>query len=241
MEVHHPHHPTHKKKWTEYLLEFLMLFLAVFLGFTAENIRESKIEGHREKDYIEGILQNLKDDTTNLNRRIPMLENRIHIMDSLMNYSYKELSGQKELKDFYTLAIKLTNFVTFTANTATLSQLKSGNLRLIRRQHAADSILRYDLVNSETVRQMVGMLNIYDNYFNESYNSFDLRLFFDSTSNTYGRLIDRPIPPFERKTTFFNKLFGLRLTAYGFLLHLQNQLNEASRLIAFLKKVYRIQ
>ena len=40
MEVHkHPHHVTHKKKWGEYLLEFLMLFLAVFLGFVAENIR----------------------------------------------------------------------------------------------------------------------------------------------------------------------------------------------------------
>jgi len=35
MEVHHGHHLTHKKKWTEYLLEFLMLFLAVFLGSVA--------------------------------------------------------------------------------------------------------------------------------------------------------------------------------------------------------------
>ncbi len=33
MEVHHPHHPTHKKKWAEYLLEFVMLFAAVTLGF----------------------------------------------------------------------------------------------------------------------------------------------------------------------------------------------------------------
>lgn len=31
MEAHHPHHVTPKKKWTEYLLEFFMLFLAVFL------------------------------------------------------------------------------------------------------------------------------------------------------------------------------------------------------------------
>ena len=44
MEVHkHPHHVTHKKKWPEYLLEFLMLFLAVFLGFVAENIRENNV------------------------------------------------------------------------------------------------------------------------------------------------------------------------------------------------------
>ena len=51
MEVHkHPHHVTHKKKWAEYVLEFLMLFLAVFLGFVAENIRETSVERHQEKN-----------------------------------------------------------------------------------------------------------------------------------------------------------------------------------------------
>ena len=49
MEVHkHPHHITHKKKWGEYLLEFFMLFLAVFLGFVAENFREHQVEHQRE-------------------------------------------------------------------------------------------------------------------------------------------------------------------------------------------------
>jgi hypothetical protein len=240
MEVHHPHHPTHQKKWTGYLLEFLMLFLAVFLGFTAENIREHRVEQHREKDYIVGILQNLKDDTSTLNRRIPMLENRIRVMDTLMTFGYRELKSQEELKQFYTLAIKLVNFVTFTANTATLAQLKSGNLRLIRRQHAADSILKYDLVNAETARQMVGMLNIYDNYFNESYGIFDLRLYFDSTSSSYGKLVEGTIPPFENRRNYFNKLFGLRVTANGFLQYLKYQQSEALRLIEFLKRVYHI-
>ena len=44
MEVHHPHHPTHKKKWSEYIIEFVMLFAAVTLGFFAENIREHYVE-----------------------------------------------------------------------------------------------------------------------------------------------------------------------------------------------------
>ena len=48
MEVHHPHHPTHKKKWSEYIIEFVMLFAAVTLGFLAENIREHQIiEKHK--------------------------------------------------------------------------------------------------------------------------------------------------------------------------------------------------
>ena len=41
MEVHHhpgPHHG--KKQWREYFLEFMMIFLAVTLGFLAENLRE---------------------------------------------------------------------------------------------------------------------------------------------------------------------------------------------------------
>ncbi len=34
MEVHHHGHVHEKKKWKEYLSQFLMLFLAVFCGFS---------------------------------------------------------------------------------------------------------------------------------------------------------------------------------------------------------------
>ena len=62
MEVHHPHHPTHKKKWSEYILEFVMLFAAVTLGFFAENLREHTIVKEKiEKNKI-AILKDLKQD-----------------------------------------------------------------------------------------------------------------------------------------------------------------------------------
>src|SRR3954470_1161422 len=65
MEIHkHPHHVMHKKKWGEYLLEFFMLFLAVFLGFISENIRESNIEHKREVDYAAELLKELSLDST---------------------------------------------------------------------------------------------------------------------------------------------------------------------------------
>jgi hypothetical protein len=45
MEVHkHPHGVRYKKKWGEYVLEFLMIFLAVFLGFLTENMKEKIVE-----------------------------------------------------------------------------------------------------------------------------------------------------------------------------------------------------
>ncbi len=67
MEVHHPHHPTHNKKWAEYLLEFLMLFFAVFLGFLSENYFEYRVERHKEHDYLISLQNDLKLDTSNIN------------------------------------------------------------------------------------------------------------------------------------------------------------------------------
>lgn len=62
MEVHHPHHPLHKKKWQEYLLEFFMLFLAVTLGFFAENLREHNIVNEKINKNKIAILKDLKQD-----------------------------------------------------------------------------------------------------------------------------------------------------------------------------------
>ena len=70
MEVHHSHHATHKKKWTEYLLEFFMLFLAVFLGFLVENFREHQVEKYRTKKHMHTMVENLKYDTTRYGRSL---------------------------------------------------------------------------------------------------------------------------------------------------------------------------
>ncbi|TAL42914.1 MAG: hypothetical protein EPN92_10980, partial [Chitinophagaceae bacterium] len=62
MEVH-AHTHTERKKWTHYLWEFLMLFLAVFCGFLAENWREHIVEHKREKQYIFSMIKELEADT----------------------------------------------------------------------------------------------------------------------------------------------------------------------------------
>src|SRR5215471_2654460 len=68
MEVHkHPHHVMHRKKWGEYLLEFFMLFLAVFLGFLAENQREHYVEREREKQFINSLVRDVEMDTAQIN------------------------------------------------------------------------------------------------------------------------------------------------------------------------------
>ena len=73
MEVHHHAH-TPRKKWTHYFWESLMLFLAVFCGFLAENEREHIIEKKRAKEYARSLVHDLSTYTSQLSnfmRRVP--------------------------------------------------------------------------------------------------------------------------------------------------------------------------
>src|SRR5262249_37129279 len=58
MEPHAHHlHKAPGHGWRHYVFEFLMLFLAVFCGFLAENWREHIVENNREKQYIRSFYQ----------------------------------------------------------------------------------------------------------------------------------------------------------------------------------------
>src|SRR5438046_7508814 len=67
METHHHSHTVPiaigRKKWTHYLWEFLMLFLAVFCGFLAENQREHMVEDQRAKALAKNLYKELYEDS----------------------------------------------------------------------------------------------------------------------------------------------------------------------------------
>ena len=68
MEVHHHPDLHHKPKpWKEYLLEGLMIFIAVMLGFIAENIREGITNREHVKVLVSQLVQDLQSDTSQLN------------------------------------------------------------------------------------------------------------------------------------------------------------------------------
>src|SRR5438552_17576289 len=85
MEVHH-HPKAEKKKFKEYFLEFLMIFLAVSMGFIAENIREHIVNNETEKRNMEIIVNNLKDDTARIKMTITINEAKIKMLDTLLSF-----------------------------------------------------------------------------------------------------------------------------------------------------------
>src|SRR5258708_28836258 len=93
MEVHHHPH-VEKKNFKEYFLEFLMIFLAVTMGFFAESYRERLVNGEKEKHYAKGLFDDLTKDTITINFRIS--EQSI-LLDKIDNALRIPINKMKEL------------------------------------------------------------------------------------------------------------------------------------------------
>ena len=145
MEVHHHTHPGHhKKKWTDYFWEFLMLFLAVFCGFLAEYQLEHKIEKERGRKYMSDMVENLKYDTIRLNRNLQANKLKIVQLDSFRAEISNAIKGNINNNRLYDLWLKTQDFNQVVFNRTSVTQLKNaGNFRLITNTALAQSIGDY--------------------------------------------------------------------------------------------------
>jgi hypothetical protein len=157
MEVHkHPHDITHKKKWGEYLLEFLMIFLAVFLGFIAENMREKIIEQSRAKEFAVGLVNNLKADTAEFNWLRGFRVRKNKQKDSLLDVLSKPPNPEYDSSLHRLISQGLLSRLYYVPIDAAWQEVKStGALRYIKRG-VADSLVQYytyisALITSETI------------------------------------------------------------------------------------------
>ncbi len=143
MEVHHPHHPTHKKKWFEYFLEFFMLFIAVTLGFFAENQREHFVEKHREKQYMESLLLDLEKDKMEVEAARKFTNTQIANIDTAIVLLTKGIWSKENLKTMYRVSLKTggNRPISFVESTST--QLKTGGMRLIEDKNITKLITDY--------------------------------------------------------------------------------------------------
>jgi len=130
MEVHHHSHHG-KKKWTEYLWEFFMLFLAVTLGFFVENQREHYVEHLREKKYAMSLYDDLAQDTLIIQRTLDEKKWITAKFDSVLQIlNSGDLSNNNEFIYYVERYITLNDV--FTSQDVTFQQLRSsGNFRYI--------------------------------------------------------------------------------------------------------------
>ncbi|HSZ85497.1 MAG TPA: hypothetical protein VK787_05670 [Puia sp.] len=160
MEIHHHPDVHHKrKKFKEYFFEFIMIFLAVTLGFFAEGLREHIGDRTREKEYMTSLLQELKYDTSQYNKVLHTVGRLQPQLDSL----YKNLKNAARynyiIQGKWNYLMNQTS-IEYRPGLPTIRQLlSSGNLRLIESRLVGNKILEYEAYVKGNVERLDDNIN----------------------------------------------------------------------------------
>jgi hypothetical protein len=141
MEVHHHPH-VEKKNFKEYLLEGLMIFLAVTLGFFAESYREHLVSSEKERSYMESMIQDLKRDTAEATHVIALQSVIFKKMDSALKIPVESLKDINMQDTFYHYFVYFYSWINgFTPHDNTITQLKNAaGFNVIQKKAVIDSI-----------------------------------------------------------------------------------------------------
>jgi hypothetical protein len=248
MDVHHQHHVAHKKKWTEYILEFLMLFLAVFLGFTAENIREHKIEDVRAKKFAKSLVNDLKKDTAAIEFYKTTAKQFSSISDTLLKLNREGLTVRNAAKFcFYSRFIYWTQHVGWSRTT--FEQIKnSGSLRYFKHE-LLEKLMMYDAVlntlerafyNHETRgNNLLNSINkIVDPQMHEDASQYFIYTFDTISTNTLNKFFTRETVALEINRSEVTELLNMIVVQKRNLRFEEGRLNQAKNLAIELIKEF---
>lgn len=129
MEVHHPHHTP--KGIKDYASEFIVIFVALTLGFFVENQREHYIEGEREKELALSLYLETKADSIELAKIIPFRQKKESYLNELyLNYEgdVDDIAKQKRIQSAQFIGVNANSQIIFEPRSAILRQLESSGM-----------------------------------------------------------------------------------------------------------------
>jgi hypothetical protein len=205
MEVHaHTHTP--RKKWTHYLWEFLMLFLAVFCGFLAENFREHKVEQQRAKELAISFYDELKRDSVTMQtvqmNRLKRDSSFTYLKKYFRDSSITNCSKKFSIDFNYAFIVFGSNI--FEPKDAILDQLKnSGSLRYFKNTELQKLTgdLSVAIADIRTRNKFESdFLDLYLTPYLVKHNDIE---FYDNISNRYQMLLVYALSAYEKSSEMF--------------------------------------
>jgi hypothetical protein len=123
MEVHH-HPDVEKKGFKEYILEGLMIFLAVTMGFFAESIRENITNREHAEQLTMQVVTELKSDTVQL-RQIDSAERKIQTRVDTLLVLLQQPMAKADMINIQRLVNRSYSLWPFHPNTAAINAIKN--------------------------------------------------------------------------------------------------------------------
>jgi hypothetical protein len=146
------------KNWTSYFKEFLMLFLAIVLGFFVENQRETYVENKSAKVLAQSMLEDLEQDRKALQEGIRFMEEKDQNMDEFLRMLHAPGADWDTVAFYKSMTMVFSTFP-FSPTDGTYSQMKSsGTLRyfdqrLVNQMNAYDNQLKKTVFRDELVEK----------------------------------------------------------------------------------------
>jgi hypothetical protein len=133
------------RKWKSFLREFVMLFLAVFLGFLAQYYLSHKIEEENGKQFVKSLREDLCKDKVIIQDLILYFQNNISAADSLVLLINKNKTVvTADIKKMYEYNLSSLAGFSLILTDRTSSQLKNaGGMRMVSDKNVADAIIEY--------------------------------------------------------------------------------------------------
>ena len=223
--------------------EFLMLFIAITLGFFVENYREVLVDRQKEKEIIASFINDLETDIKELDIVIQRRETREVRIDSIIYILNNGLQDDYG-KDLYYYARYLPRPAVFWANNTTNEELKySGNFILIKNQKIIDALLEYndnfifiDFIKEREeylVRRLFDQINVmFDPMVFDEMNVYDIEFIYPSGNpkiNTKNK---------DVINLFLSNLHYVKTVNVGQLGHLKKHQKKAKEILNFMKEEY---
>jgi hypothetical protein len=246
MEVHHHPDLHHKPKpWKEYFLEFIMIFLAVTLGFFAENLREHFADNKKGNEYAISMKEDLIKDTVFINAIIQILQKDISGCDSLIKHIQTgNIKTVSDLNSMYTYNLMALGGFTFGLTDRTSSQLKnSGGMRFITNKKVSDGILNY-WQNGEVIDGIQsGLSTMRQQAREKTYLIFDNKYYAENSDTKGFRAVSADArlltDNFNQLAELSNRLSHFKNTIRGpYIKALNKQKSAAIDLISLIEKEY---
>ena len=239
MEVH-AHTHTARKKWTHYFWEFLMLFLAVFCGFLAENIREHTVEKQKAKVLAKSMFEDLKKDTAALHAAIIFSNKKLNASDSILVLLHRPRNQWNDTI-FYKNMAPIMTAIPFISTDGTYAQMKtSGSLRyfnqsLVNQMNAYDVQLKKTRYRDDVEDRGLWVLAPYNMDFINLEIITDIRFDLPITHDLYIKMDNKTITDKYINLIMMIKTFRIRsLQEY------ETQLKIANKLIEAIQKNYHL-
>lgn len=241
--------PSGKKPWNVYLFEFLLLLMAVILGFLADNLREEYSDRQQGRAYVQAFYEDLKNDTARITQVIRHEEQKIQILESTRDCFDSVMMSVPQTG---CLALLIRNSVIstpFSITERTLNQLTIGGFRLLEKD------------DTDRINQYIALYNLLKDHEATVYHESQLELRnmqnvlidFRAFANIASLNVVNNDPSFrlpkgqellfknDRATLnqFFNELYKYKLVTQAHMNQLKRMRAHQETLIVYLKEKHQ--